>query len=656
LHFVAQPPPPAEEKTETQETAVPGSSAIEPSRPLHVPGYRLLARLGEGTYGEVWLAQEEATGIRVAVKFFAHGTNLQWKLLQAEVQQLAQLAGDPGIVQLRMVAADASPPYYIMDLAEQGSLAQRLEKGPLPLAEALTIARQVAEALAYVHAKGIRHCDLKPGNVLLDARGRARIADFGQAHLSDDCSPALGTYFYMAPEQADLQQPIPDTRWDVYGLGAILYTMLTGKAPRGDATLRSELGKTQELAQRLERYRAWVRTAPRPMEHWRVRGMDRRLARIIDRCLEVDPQKRFRDAGAVLAALDMRQRRQQQRPLLLFGFVAPIVLLFVMGGLAYWTINAAISRSRAAFTNRLLESNLVNAHLVANVVEDQLMARLKLLKQDVRGSKFRKAIEEERWQDVTNNFLKGFAERRSDLELGRWSVADARGVIHANWPEDPKVYGQPFGWRDWFHGGGDQRPGNGQKFEPIRKPHISQPYFGKSRDEGMMIALSVPIVAPGKALKDPQDPQEIIGVLVVGVPLQTLHRWLTGVTIENGFAVLLDRRGHCLLHQEKEKIAFGRDQAPKEWTCPIFQKVLGLERGSTADHLDPIDGRTYLASYAPLPQIGWGVLVQHEREPALKPMADLQDQLVSLGWITFATASLLTTALWAWLLGMLRSG
>src|SRR5262249_56925557 len=141
--------------------------------------------------------------------------------------------------------------------------------------EALALFRQVAEALAYVHAKGIRHCDLKPGNVLLDARGRAVIADFGQAHFSSDASPALGTFFYMAPEQADLTRQIPDTRWDVYGLGGLFHAMLTGHPPREDVGVRTELGSRTALPSRLTRYREWGRKAPKPTGHRQVLAMDR---------------------------------------------------------------------------------------------------------------------------------------------------------------------------------------------------------------------------------------------------------------------------------------------------------------------------------------------------------------------------------------------
>jgi hypothetical protein len=337
----------------------------------HVPGYEVGALLGRGTYGEVWEAREQGTGIRVAVKFFAHGTGRHWQLLQEEVQRLAALAGVPGIVQLKHVCTDAVPPYYVMAFAEQGSLAQRLKKGPLPLAEAVALFRQVAEALACVHAKGLRHCDLKPGNILLDVRGRPLIADFGQAHFSDDASPALGTFFYMAPEQADLGRRLPDTRWDVYGLGALFYAMVAGRPPRLDETLHRQLEGTTSLPQRLQRYRDVIRRAPRPTAHRRALGMDAALADLIDRCLELDPDRRPRDAGAVLEALECRARRQRQRPLLLFGVLASVLLVF-MALVSLGVGAAALDNAREELTRQVLARDEAGAGLVADVVRDQL--------------------------------------------------------------------------------------------------------------------------------------------------------------------------------------------------------------------------------------------------------------------------------------------
>jgi serine/threonine protein kinase len=363
-------PLPARDDGIDSPTLTDGSVAnVKQPGPMRVPGYELVDRLGEGTYGEVWLAQDQRTGIRVAIKFLNRSTDLEWQLIQAEVKQLALLHADPGIVQLLGVELERRPPYFIMAYAEQGSLARRLESGPLPLAEALDLFRQLAGALAYVHAKGVRHCDLKPGNVLLKARKRALLADFGQSHLSSEQAPALGTFFYMAPEQADLTKQIPDTRWDVYGLGAIFYAMLTGQAPREDAEVRAVLAQTAELGERLQLYRSWVQKAPAPHLHRGVPGLDRHLGEILDSCLEVNPQRRLRDAGAILAALSRRERLLRQRPLLVFGFLAQVILCLVLGGLGFLGVQSGIGNAEHWLLSNMADDQ-AGASLVVRAMED----------------------------------------------------------------------------------------------------------------------------------------------------------------------------------------------------------------------------------------------------------------------------------------------
>src|SRR5262245_6243559 len=243
----------AHDRTVVQQLADYVHRHANKSAPL-AQGYRLIRRIGEGTFGTVWLAEDRA-GVKVAVKFFAHGAGQQWQQLQDEVRSLAQLDATAGIIPLKEVRPDADPPYFVMSYAEGGSLAQRLEAGALPLKDAVRYFRHIAEALAFVHERGIRHCDLKPGNILFNQHGQPLIADFGQAHLSDDAAPSLGTFFYMAPEQAELDAGIPDTRWDVYSLGALLYAMLTGQPPRRDSSLSDELKQTVQLHHRLKIYR-----------------------------------------------------------------------------------------------------------------------------------------------------------------------------------------------------------------------------------------------------------------------------------------------------------------------------------------------------------------------------------------------------------------
>ena len=196
-----------------------------------VPGYSLLRRLGEGQSGEVWLAEQLSTHRLVAVKLYQRrGPDLG--LLRREVEHLAQLATAREVVQLIDVGWEASPPYCVMEYLPRGSLEDLLvARGALPVNEALLLVRRLSRALFHMHARGVCHCDLKPANVLLDESGRPLLCDLGQARLSGETDPALGTFFYMAPEQV-APGAVPSPRWDVYALGAILYRTLTGELPQ----------------------------------------------------------------------------------------------------------------------------------------------------------------------------------------------------------------------------------------------------------------------------------------------------------------------------------------------------------------------------------------------------------------------------------------
>jgi eukaryotic-like serine/threonine-protein kinase len=638
---------PREDLTELQRA--PGDSGSAGRLPK-VPGYRLTRRLGAGTYGEVWLAEEDRTGIRVAIKFLHHGTGLEWQLVQAEVKQLALLHADPGIVQLLDVELDAAPPYYVMAYAEGGSLAGKLEKGPLPLAEALEVFRQLAEALAYVHAKGVRHCDLKPGNVLLNARSRVLIADFGQAHLSTDAAPALGTFFYMAPEQADLGEQIPDTRWDVYGLGAILYAMLTGRPPRESAEARAALAASPNLPERLRVYREWVRRAPRPDEHRRLPGMDRRLAEIIDRCLEIDPGRRLHDAGAVLAALARRERQRRQRPLLVFGFVAQLVLFLLMGGAAVWAAASGLERSERALVEQVLDSDRVAASLIASGLEKDLMARRQTLERFAHEKALRVATAARQEKEL-NRLMKEFNRREIAAPVLSWVVAGARGELLAYDLNEklPKDFKMPrsFAWRDWFNGRGDYLgpDRDAKELPPITQTHVSQPFRRTIKDE-VAIGISTPIL-------DPSGKGKVVGVLYTPVRLQSVEEWLDRVKIKDGFAVLVDRRGFCLRHRARKQILPPKGHDLPKWDSETFRAAVARE-GSAAEHTDPVDGRVYLASYVPLLRVGWGALVQHDREAALRPVEDLKRQLLVVGVSLLVGVPLLLTGLWSCLIWTLR--
>jgi hypothetical protein len=630
-----------------------------------VPGYDSFEPLGEGTYGAVWKAREEGTGIWVAIKLFARGTGPQWQLLQEEVKQLAHLDSLPGIIQLKDVCPDADPPYYVMALADGGCLSERLEKeGTLPLPQALRLFRQACQALAYVHAKGIRHCDLKPGNVLLDACDNALLADFGQAHLSSDATPALGTFFYMAPEQASLDQQLPDTRWDVYGLGALFYTMLTGGPPRLDEAFRQELAGTANLSHRLARYREGLPRAPRPVGHRCVPGMDRDLAEIIDRCLDTDPARRLRDAGAVLEALKRRSRRRRYRPLFVFALVAPLLLLGPMALDAHRAGQRAVQDYQGELTAQLLETDRASAFRIALEVEKKLQDRIdrvlgaagrawqaaragrpqvqRLLAELLRTEKFATAaVADRKGRLVAVCRLRQRGKRREEDQV---EVLDPESLHReAGW--------QHFSFREWFCGEMGHHYEEGRHYRPISALHLSAPFVSSVPEDGPLVGIAVP-------LRDPSDSSAApAGVLIASVKIDDLSGWFAPVTGGAG-VVLLDRRGCCLHHPNPSYLPVRRGE-PKMHpeTRRQVDEALGADgTGTIPSYRDEIDGTDCLAGCArigDLGRIGWVALVQRDRASAVeRPVAKLRSKLGR--WQVFLLAGLLTVGLWSWLFWTVR--
>jgi serine/threonine protein kinase len=629
-----------------------------------VPGYEVVRKLGEGTYGEVWLAEQERTSIRVAVKLFAHGTSQQWQLLQAEVKQLALLHADPGIIQLEDVNPTASPPYYVMAFAEGGSLAGRLEKGPLPLREAVRLVRQVAEALAYVHAKGVRHCDLKPANVLLDVRGRALLADFGQAHLSCDASPALGTFFYMAPEQADLKQQIPDTRWDVYGIGALLYALLLGRPPREDSTLRTELEGTAELPHRLQRYRDAVGRLPLSRAHRQVKGMDRALAEILERCLDVNPDQRYRDAGAVLEALDRRARQLQRRPLLIFGAAVTALVVFLMFGSSFSHFAEARNQLRQQVFDRCQKLDESTANNVARLIQDRLQKHLRFVEEKARDPRLGQALQAGRSEELRQLLEEFYLDKEKDHgeatggDLHHLWIADGRGTILGVTPTPKqRPATNRFDYRDWYNGQGDQSQDDAHFYRPVERSYISQPFYANELTSAL-IALSTPVRDPDSAV--------VLGILAGSIELKVVREWFAPLQMGQTFPVVLDHRGYYLLHrlENSERILPPRyPQKPKGVPLaeePYHRLLVDRKTDTDFDYHDPLDGQSYVATYRPLEdlRIGWGILIQREKasvdEEVHAPIKQFGSFMLRVGLIAVVSLGILIPALWVWLLWMPR--
>lgn len=316
-------PPPDPDRTELQPQAEASASrALSVPKEVEqhaaapkIPGYVLTKDLGRGAFAEVWKAWQVRTRKWVAVKVFTQRGGVNWIFLQREVERLIKLDKHPNIVSLLDADLTGDPAYYVMDLLEAGSLDRHVGPvGPASAQKAADWMAEIAEALAYVHSKGLIHCDLKPANILLDEGGRVRVADFGQSRIVTDSAGALGTLFYMAPEQAvvvkDGEPVQPDVRWDIFALGTTMHAVLTGKTPRADAHAE-RISKEWSLKERLRLYREAVRAAPLALaDEVRDGSVDEDLAAIVVKCADPAPERRYPTAEAVLQ--DLKARREQR--------------------------------------------------------------------------------------------------------------------------------------------------------------------------------------------------------------------------------------------------------------------------------------------------------------------------------------------------------
>jgi Tol biopolymer transport system component len=269
--------------------------------------YQVLAPLGAGGMGEVYRARDTRLGRDVAIKVVPAHLSASPEIrtrFEHEARTISQLT-HPHICTLYDVGHQDDVDYLVMELLEGETLAHRLEKGPLPLAEVLRIGTQIAEALDRAHQSGIVHRDLKPGNVMLTKDG-AKLMDFGLARATglmawagaETESPTVsrpltaegtvvGTFQYMAPEQLEGKEA--DARADIWALGCVLYEMATGRRAF-EGTSQASL-----IAAILEHEPAAITalrpTSPPVLEHV-VRG-----------CLAKDPAERWQSARDVVREL-----------------------------------------------------------------------------------------------------------------------------------------------------------------------------------------------------------------------------------------------------------------------------------------------------------------------------------------------------------------
>jgi serine/threonine protein kinase len=192
--------------------------------------YRLGPLVGQGGMADVRRAEDLVTGDQVAVKLLRRlPDGAPWSA--REIHALERL-DHASLVRLRDCGVDHDVPFLVLDMIEGTSLADELTRGPLGTRRAIEVIAAVADGLAHAHARGVTHRDVKPGNILLDEAGRARLADFGIARLADGTPTTgagfvIGTAAYLAPEQVRSSPVGPAA--DVYALGLVLLECLTGR-------------------------------------------------------------------------------------------------------------------------------------------------------------------------------------------------------------------------------------------------------------------------------------------------------------------------------------------------------------------------------------------------------------------------------------------
>lgn len=435
------------------------------SSPDRIGPYRVLARLGRGGMGEVFLGEDERDGTRVAVKLArvpiddgsGDGGHMRERFAR-EVRAVAAL-DHPDVVAIHESGEHEGRPWYAMDYVEGATVAAVLARlRALPLGpEALTaehvhealaledaeragasielgadtyvewvcrVVARVARAVDHAHAQGIVHRDLKPSNVLIRPDGRALLFDLGLAHVVDDpgltrSGDVAGTPAYLAPEQAEGRRGAIDARTDVWGLGVTLYEMLTLRRPfEGD-------GAPSILRAVVER----DPPAPRDLNA----ELPRDLENVCSMALEKDPRKRYPSASALADDLErllclrpvsarpvgwMRRtaRRVRRRPAL--GVALALTALVLVGApVGLLSANAAI-RAQARNAERAAVDALAQSNARERVV-DHLV--------DLFRSE-RAAVDPEVLDDTVNRVLGGAGEDA----LTRASLLEATGRVFHN--------------------------------------------------------------------------------------------------------------------------------------------------------------------------------------------------------------------------------
>jgi eukaryotic-like serine/threonine-protein kinase len=607
-----------------------------PRRLPNFDDYERIEYVGHGGMGVIYGASYRLFGRGVALKMILpehQNDPAIVRLFEIEALHMAEL-DHPHIVRVHQVGREkqSGRPYFMMDLIKGASLDRRLEefrRNPRAAAQLLV---KVARAVAYAFQRGILHRDLKPGNILLDEWGEPRVTDFGLALRVEDLraqagGAILGTSEYMAPEQAAGKELTAAT--DVYGLGAVLYALLTGRPPfRG-----SDWCETRELV--LEPTAPESPRALNPL-------VDRDLEAVCLKCLKKNPDERYQSAADLGTDLENWLARREtvarpwSRPYSLLRRIGrnPVTTALIVAAVAVvaaFDVSTAVGL-RSERERQVLKSNALAARSVANTFQ----ARLQLLtaaaareanspdlqKDMAAGAETKLQAHAERIWTASN----GFWRPGESYPVESWFILDRNGVVLAHSNKRDQVVGKAFPYRDYFRGAIGK---------PANSAHVSRIYRSHLADENYKFAVSAPIWAEGRQ----------VGVLVATVTTNSARGTLLPEDVLSDPALVgqwdggepdpLDPKVPTRLHTPGQRLillhsAFARgDTAVEVHGGALFDESAHRELGHATDpeYADPVADRNpdyagrWLAAAAPVKNTEFVVIVKQRYDEAVQPNA-----------------------------------
>src|SRR5213080_2820381 len=350
--------------------------------------YELLEEIGRGGQGVVFRARQKSLNRTVALKVISLGqcaSKAHLKRFRLEAEAAAKLE-HPGIVPIHEVGERDGSCYFSMKFVEGGQLDEVVRRAPMSIRRAAELIAKIARTIQYAHEHGILHRDIKPGNILLDGKGEPHLTDFGLARLVETESTmtrtldVLGTPSYMAPEQAMGNNAAVSSVTDIYGLGAVLYQLLTGQPPFAG-------GATYETIKLL------LDTEPK---HPRLLNpkIDRDLSTICLKCLEKDPKRRYSSALALAEDLEhwlkhepilarhtgifLRGRKWVRRNPTTAGLMASLIALAAAVGVMIWKselVRRPVTTGIAVLPFENLSEDKDNAFF-ADGMQDDILTKL----------------------------------------------------------------------------------------------------------------------------------------------------------------------------------------------------------------------------------------------------------------------------------------